>query len=230
MKKVQPNSISSFQADETLSRFKSLSERYATELRREGVRCTPYKDPTTPHFARATEQVKTNSIVFLETALSVFDEIRAEGGSIRESRALLWRAIQRFQYVPDSQIFEKMKDDDVIEIYSLPDHFHLAWNLNLMACVSLTVEQLLCQPWWEITTRPESVIAKLMELSKGVMTEEWTQTFVPEIPPHEFRELDSEELLRMELTIKYISPLRQNGRNVAFISINSSRPLGSNRE
>jgi len=210
--------------------FKELAEKYAAALKAMHTRCIPYDDATLPLFSKAKSEAKLAALAFLENALAVFEEVRMAGGDLRDNRTLIWRIINRLKLIPDSAIFDKMGDDDVIEIYSLPDHSHLAWNIQLMERVSFTVEQLLCQPWWELSSRPMEVMSELQRLAILFATNEQTTTVIPAVPRHHVQELQSHELLTLEMDIKFVSPLRQAGRNAAFLVVIGSQIIGSQKK
>lgn len=206
-----------------VQRFKELADAYSDFLKPEGIRSRPYEDVSVPLFARASAKVQSNALQFLESAIRNFVELKSEGKDLRDNRALVWRALNGLKFIPDSQIFEKIDANDVIEICSLPDHFHLAWNLRLMESVSLTIEQLLCLPWWELWSRPPRVVESLMGFAARLANEELTTTFTPDIPVHKIREIQSADLLEIEITIKHVSPLRQDGRNAGYIIVSTNR-------
>ena len=207
--------------------FRGLVERYATLLGEVGVRCVPFDDNNLPLYKKTRPEVQQNAVIFLQNALAVYEQIRMAGESFRNNKNLIWRTLNRLKLIPDSAIFDKISDDDVVEIYALPDHSHLAWNIRLLEQVSFTAEQLLCLPWWEIGSRPPEIMAKLQSVGAALSAGEQVTTVVSPVPKHLVQELGSRELLTIELEIKYISPLRQSGRNAAFMVINGSRIVGS---
>lgn len=210
-------------------RFKQVTEEYASALKAIGISFTPYDDPALPLFAAASRETQFRAIDFFESALGIFDEIQSQGGNITDSRSLIWRTLSRFRLVPDASIFDKMGDTDVVEIYSLPENFHMAWNVRLVEQVSFTAEQLLCVPWWELGSRPPDIMAELHQIAIGLASNKITETVENPVKRHVVQEHGSHELLTIEIQVKYISPLKRGKVNYAFMVINDCRVVGSLR-
>jgi hypothetical protein len=212
-------------SSEATAKFKILTEKYCAIASSAGVRCLPYRDPALPIFLAVAPEVQNRAIAFLENALAVFDEAIAQGESVRDSRCQVWRLLNRLKFVPTSDIFEKIGEDDVVEIFSVSEESHVAWNLRLMDFVSYTIEQLLCIPWWELAERPPEIMRAIQETVGKIVSNEVTETLISPFPIHIFAEIGSEERFKIEVEIKYVSPLRQAGRNVGFLSVTRGRAL-----
>ena len=208
--------------------FRELANRYAQFAGEESVRVRPYKDPALLLFSKLSGVEQEQAIEFLAEALEVFTEMKQEGLSLRDSSQLLWRSLKRLGMVPEKDIFDKLTNDHTVEVYSVNNR-HLFWNLRFMEIFSLTLEQLICQPWWELASRPVEITESFMDIIGKIISGETPGTIPIRVPIHVIEEIDSEELLQVEASVKYISPLKKNGQVVGGITVAQARIVGSTR-
>ena len=95
--------------------FKEMCLYYAAILGEEGVRVRPYISPELPIFSKLQENEKKSAIALISTVLEVFEEVRAEGWSVRDNRRLIWRALSKLGWTPGSDIFGLI--DDCIHLF-----------------------------------------------------------------------------------------------------------------
>src|SRR5262249_50245473 len=99
-------------------RFRQLCELYAAVGAREGVRIRPYRDPSVPAFSSLPEDRKHAVIAALSQALECFEDASAAQEALRDSPRLLWRALRKLGLTPRSDLFDKIRDTDVINCFS----------------------------------------------------------------------------------------------------------------
>jgi hypothetical protein len=210
-----------------LDLFRHLSETYAQFAAEENVKVRPYLSPDLPLYSKLSREEQELAVNFLQEAVQIFSEMQQEGISLRNDLQLLWRSLSRLRMIPEKDIFDKITDGFTIEVYAM-NHRHLFWNLNMMEVLSLTLEQLLCKPWWELASRPQEITNAFMEIIGKMISGETPGTIPIQVPVHILEEIDSELSYRIEVDVKYISPLKRDGKMVGGITVARAKVVGSN--
>lgn len=162
----------------------------------------------------------------LETEMSIFSDVLGAGENLTDSPRLVWRYLARGGYTPCSDVFDKMGDSDIIEIYGR-DQIHLFQNFNFFDWISLTLERVLCETWYQ-NTRRDPEIERIIYAEIGrILGGEVDRTYEPDAPWHLIEEVNSEMLFSFELRVKWASPIFQKGQIAGFICVNECRGLES---
>ena len=199
-------------------RFRDLCLSVARMYAEEGVGVRPFRSADLPVFSKLGPDRKREAIAEIETVLQILKDTRADGFSIKDSPRLIWRALRRFGLTPQSDIFDKMGDEDIVQIYSHRQNAIFS-NLNLFHWVSFTLEDLHTGAWFELTRRDESVMPALYQSAVDMLSGARTETFTPEVPEHLVEEVGTEGLMKFLFRLKYVSPLKQDGRITNFMGI-----------
>ena len=200
-------------------RFKLLCLQYVEMLREEGTRVRAFRGPELPLFSALKPEEQGAVIAHLEMALEVFGETRTDGYKLKDSPKLMWRALRKLGWTPCPDIFDKMTDDDVVVVYS-PDQKQVFQNLCFFDWVSLTLEDLYAAPWTQYSRRDPEIQRRLHEQGVRLFTGQITGTFDPCLPEHACEEVDTEELLKFSIHIRYISPLKAQGAICGALVVN----------
>lgn len=205
-------------------RYLALVDRYAGFVTGAGKtlhRATPER--ARKLFESTTEARRKSLVARLEVENSIFEETLAAGDKLTDSRKLLWRHFSRSGFVPCSDLFDKIGDTDVVEVYGM-DQIHLTQNLNFFDWIGFTLEQLFCQEWFTLTRRDKEVEKYLYEVMVRIFSGEITTTVAPEAPWHLIEETDSELMNKFFLRVKYASPVFSGGKLCALVAINECKP------
>ena len=225
----QSSSSATYQSahpDALKAKFKSLSEEYARLLNSIGVQTKPYDDPSLPIFEAASRAMKKQAVEYLEHNSNILRECLSAGEDPRKSAQLLWRSLREMNLVPESDIFDKIENDDMVEIYA-KDGKQLFRNIWFFEVTTYTLEMILCGLWYKYCRRPWRIFlqafkqAVRLRMGQIVFTEKWT------IPTHYLDELNTEGLIRFEYTFRYRSPVRRKGEIIGMIMISKCFPVGS---
>ncbi|MBX3020226.1 MAG: hypothetical protein KF799_01005 [Bdellovibrionales bacterium] len=150
--------------------------------------------------------------------MRIYDQVltaHLEEGS-KDHRNMLWKFFSKMGYAPTSDIFDRIEDGDIIEVYSM-DHQQLYRNLNYFDVVSMTVEDLINLNWQRAYKRNRRVMLHLIGLMVRFTTGTFHQTYnCTRIPVHQVQEMLAKRYL-VELNFRYISPLKKNGKCVAVL-------------
>jgi len=214
---------------ESLSQFRLQCLSYAEHLKEAGVTILPYQDESLPLFSALPLEAQVKARAAIQADLSIFDSIKNEGSKLRDSSMHVWRFLRSSELTPESDIFDKITDDDVVEVYLADEHGQrqIFRNLKFLECVSLTVEQLYGMDWRVSTQREPQYEKAIFDAAMSIMTGEVPGTLPLQIAPHYVQELNSPGLFTLLITMKYLSPIRYHGRVVGALVINHSQVVGT---
>lgn len=205
--------------------YSTLLDRYAEIARKAGKtvrRSAPREGERLFH--SMTDERRKLLLSRLETEISVYEEILAAGEEILDSPRFLWRFFVKCGYVPCSDIFGKIGDTDVVEVIGM-DQVHIHQNLNFFDWVSVTLDQVFCMTWNEMSTRDLSVEKLIYDTVVQMMSGASRTTMDPGVPWHEVKEIDTEMMLKFDLRLKWISPVYLKQKLVCLIGISECRNL-----
>ncbi len=160
----------------------------------------------------------------LTTQMAVFGEVLAHDEKLTDSPKLLWRYLNKLRYTPCPDIFDKIQDTDIVEIYG-SDQIHIFQNFNFFDWISIPLEQILSLTWYENTKRDAKIQKLLFKEASRIISGEIKSTFVPNVPWHWIEEINTNGQYRFEIRIKWVSPVYSNRQLAAFISVNECRNL-----
>lgn len=188
------------------------------------VRILPYADPSVPHFAALNYVQKSKTIRALETSVQVYRATLAAGNSLGDSRALVWNYLKHFGLVPCSDLFSRIGEQDLVEIFDR-DHFQIFRNFRFFEFCSYTIEDILCRPWVELFIRDDSSAGEqLIQIAMHMSSGNARETVATNIRPHTIREIKSVFCHEIEIDVKYVSPLFDKNKQIAaYMAIESAR-------
>lgn len=212
----------------SVTRFLELLDRYEAYLRSAGKkvsRSAPAEGERL--FLALSFEHRQRLISRLETELALFDEAVANGERLTDSPKLVWRYFRKTGYTPCSDIFGKITDSDIVELYGL-EQMHLFQNLNFFDWVSTTLEQIYCLPWYQNSTREPAAEQSLANLAGKILAGEVPGTVHPDVGWHVVREC-GEEAYEFDFHIKWASPVHSDGRVVGILVVCEAHTLRSSK-
>jgi hypothetical protein len=201
--------------------FLDLAERLASVYRDMGLSVKATRNGEPVEFRRAKLPTRQRAIAYLAFNIELIEETMAAGGSIKDSRVYLWRALKKLRLTPPADILSFIDDDDIVEIYYL-DEFQIFRNMRFIEITSFTIDEMLFRPWYRNVSRgPLPQMRMAATVLKGTMglireTVSWN------VPPHAAKEKNTLGMHSFQMQLKHFIPLRQDGKVVAFISTNNS--------
>lgn len=203
--------ISSITAEERITCFKELANRYVEIGKKVGIPIRAYTDEDLPHYHKAATEYQISSLELLEFIVKTYEETLMAGENPLYSSSLLWRAFKRLNVSPTTDAFNYIKDDDIVMIYN--ESFQtIFWNIQFFKVSSFTIEQLFFIPWPEITRRDPLILEQCMKVCEDVYSEKISGNIFPNIPEHTVEELNSPELIKTKMSIPFASTLKKNGK------------------
>lgn len=135
----------------------------------------------------------------------------AEAGKVNDSGQILWFALKELGFRPSGDLFDKIQQGDVVEIYDTTNT-QVFRNLNFFKYCSYSFEEIVCVPWPDLFDRSQETHLKMVEVSERVYSGQEV-TMGPE--EHIMIERNSFFKYQMKYKLKSAHPLKGEGKRVA---------------
>ena len=221
MQRQNPDSKRTFQSHE----FSRWCERYADLAAMTGIEVRPYRSIDLPLFSRLSTAEQEAVLNTIEGNVKLFESMVHEKVKLTDSKQLLWRSCRALRLTPRSDIFDQIGDEDVVEIYSTQQK-QIFRNLQFFKYVSLTLEDLYCDTWYDLTRRDPVREAELGQAALKLLSGEVEDSLPIEVPEHLVHEIDTEKMLTISIRVKWLSPVTNEGQLAGVLVINESRLVG----
>ncbi len=132
--------------------FKELALELSSIGASINVRIRPFSNPDLKHFSVLSVRDQQEAVHQLARYVSICQDVMASGGSLRSTRTFVWRAFREFGWTPNSDFFNTMRDDHVVEIYDRKN-IQLFRNFRFFEFCSYTLEDIYTRPWTELFVR-----------------------------------------------------------------------------
>jgi hypothetical protein len=140
------------------------------------------------------------------TYRSVCESVAQSGQSLRDSSIILWKMLSRLKFRPGTDLFDKLDQDDVIEIYD-SSSVQIFRNLRFFEICSYSLLEVFTFELWELYRRDMAITNALVQTVTGVFSNK-TRTSVPAgVPDHTVEEIFSEAKRKYFIRQKFIAPL-----------------------
>lgn len=199
------------------SEFVNLSDRLAKHHDTYGVRLRPYVSTYLPHFSLIPDPLKTLILTAIRENAALLDEMASAGEALNDSPRLLWRSLRRLGWVPRPDIFDKIEDGDVVELYD-SSKIQVFRNLAFFNFTSLTLEEIVSFPLGVMFDIDPNATDFHIKTAERIIRQEITETERFDIGPYETREKAGERL-RIRIHPKWISPVTHANTCVGVIAI-----------
>lgn len=199
--------------------FIEISGRIRDWAAVEGVKIIPYHDVELPFFSRLKEKKKLEVLKYLGHQCDFFEMASAEGVPLASPQSI-WRVLRRMNITPCSDLFDKIEDEDSVEIYR-GDGTSFFKNLTFFRFISLSLEELYCVPWSDSMVLSPQLYLFLAELTLKTKLRELTGSFAPTFCDYTVGEKRGEKR-KFKIHLKWVSPLRLEDGSMAVMTINRS--------
>lgn len=198
-------------------------ERYSEYLKRDGTQVLPYHKDSLDRFYAQTHKQQLLSAAILDVAVHAHEQpIQAD--ELTRSKRYLWRAFQRLGLSPTSDFFDRISDENIVEVYSM-DHKQLYRNHKFFEYAPVTLEEIIGMDWVKQTERDAKIsfpaLKITVQMSLGLIKK--TVDLSRAFPPHRARWKIRPDLPDLEVSLKWGSPLFKNGKIVAYTVTNICR-------
>jgi len=171
------------------------------------VKLIPFSDSSVPHFSHLITDQKRRVLSALRNSVAICHQVLASGQKLNESRSLTWNALKYFGLIPSSDLFGKITETDVVEIYDM-EHVQIFRNFQFFEYCSYTIEDVFCRPWQELFIRYDtSVTEKLLACLGGLLSNPKHETVATHVGSHLIEESSSVFRHKLDVDVKYLSLL-----------------------
>lgn len=185
-----------------------------------GVAIIPYRDLDVPIFSALREPAKRKVLQVMSHQLDFFKLAASEGLRVDSSK-LIWRALAQMRMAPQPDLFDKITDANVVEVYHW-DGTILFKNLKFFEYISMSLEEVYCLRWMDQGKFPARLFLFFFELSFKLRVAGYQHTFAPQFHQYTFIEkLGEHRTIAVEL--EWISPVQYQGERKAMLFVNRSR-------
>ncbi len=197
-------------------RFKRVAESYVDLMARYNRPIRAWNPDSLEKMKELPEERLNQIIANLERQLSYYIAAEKEKISPLEEVRVLWRIMAKEKFNFCNDLFPKLENNDVIEVY-LPDFTQFFANSTFMANCSYALSDLYAYEWHQLFSRPveatEQIISKAQTVFSMPFSERSTIEF--EMEPHIGTEVFSAEKRRLQINMGVISPLYDQNKNIA---------------
>ena len=200
--------------------FRVFARTLATIGESYGVLIRTYHSEELPYFSKLSSIDQETAVTRLSQYVSICQDVVAGGGSLRSSRTFVWRALKEMGLLPDSDLFTRIEEDEIIEIYNL-DHIQIFRNLPFFEYCSYTLEDLYARPWHQLFLRDEpGITQKIISIVTESAARVNRKMVVTHLGQQVTREVNSAGLFALDLTVKSLGVLfDSDDRPQAFLAI-----------
>lgn len=139
----------------------------------------------------------------------------------------LWLFLNKLKWQYPDELFEKLRDDDVVEVYSL-EHTQIFRSFTFFQYCSYTLEDLQFRPWFELYRRDEAVMRGALVWLDRVMKDQIHGICHLDLPTHWISEISSSDPFHLQLKYK-IGTILRSGDGVPRGYLISNQIVSSSR-
>lgn len=182
------------------------------------VTIRPFSQANLPYFSALTLSEQQDVVMQLARYVSICQDVIASGGSLRSTRTFVWRAFREFGWKPNSDFFNEMRDDHVVEIYDF-DNLQIFRNFRFFEFCSYTLEDIFTRPWTSLfLRRHESQTQRLLNEIEALCKSRSRETVRFNAGIQNIYEADSEHRHSVDLEIEVAALLfNEDDEPEAFI-------------
>jgi hypothetical protein len=139
----------------------------------------------------------------------------------------LWLFLNKLKWRYPDDLFEKLRDDDVVEVYSM-ENTQIFRSFTFFKYCSYTLEDLNYRPWFELYQRDESVLRGALAWLNRVRKDEVPELCQMDLPAHWISEVASPNPFHLQIKYNLLAILK-SPEGVTQGYLISNRILSSGR-
>jgi hypothetical protein len=190
-----------------------------------GSRLIPFSAPSMPFFNKLNQADKLKVLSGLRTFNEICEQILSEGKSLANAKAMTWYALRKFNLHFPSDLFDFIKDENVVEIYDR-DNIQIFRNFRFFDVTSYSLEDLLCRPWVDLFARinMEHTMSIINTCNKFYTKELTSVTPLGYVGTHKIVETNSPFGFNVDATVDFVAPIYDKTKYPAgFIAIETAQ-------
>lgn len=153
----------------------------------------------------------------LDTRVEIIRSAITQDISLDDNKGLFWVACRRFNLRPDNETIERIRDEDVMEIYNM-DVVQTFSNFKFWNLCSYPIDQILTEEFYALFERPGTITEGIMSTFGKVLQSRKLSDY--QLPDHIVKELYSTKNYQFKVQNNFLAPLfdRADGSVAAVIS------------
>lgn len=201
--------------------FKKIVLEISGYLAKGGLKVVPFRTGT-PFFRALPVEQKLQIVERAGFFRDLCAEHSEEGYEITDSPSFTWRALSKLGLTPSSDLFSHMTNQDIVEVYS-EDNVQIFRNFRYFEFCSFSLEEVYSREWYHLYQRDQDLLPQIGVMIERLKSEEGRSGFVPGLPDHVVQEVDSDENLKMDYSLRWTAPLFAQKRFAGFILLEQAR-------
>jgi hypothetical protein len=195
-----------FQTVDNFTIFLQLGNRLKACLEIEKINFQVLRKDGVTYFDKLSVEEQNYNLNHLRNYVETCEEVHRENHSLADSPFFLMKIFRKLGLRPVDDILEKIIANDVVEIYN-SRNTQIFRNINFFKISSYTLDDLMSRPWWQLYKRKDEVIRSIFYYGSEVFSGSIRETIIPNVETHYLEEIDSNAYYKMNVDIKYMSPL-----------------------
>lgn len=209
--------------------FRALTEEFSDHAAKAGIAITPHRPETWIQFRELDFMKQLKSYEEFSSFYQNCIGGIAEGLELRQGIQLLKRMLSQSGLHACQDVWRKLDDRDVIEVYTR-DFTQLFRNMRFLEVCSYPLAELYINEWVSLYRRPQMITDQLVSSILTMMDATPPATVSTSVPDHILEEVFSLDRRKFFIQQKVFSPLSDaSGQVVAFIGSLSATVIGDGR-
>ncbi len=209
-----------------MTNFRLQADKMKELLATAGIDFVAYDDPSLVRFSVLNLEMKLAAIEKLGRLTDIYELTLSQGGTLRNSKMLLWTALKEFRLTFKSDLLSLVSDDDVVEVYDT-NHIQIFCNMKFYEFCSYTIEDIFCRPWHELFERERSEITMTILMAAKDLFTGKVNTYISmdHLGEQSVREINSVLGYEYKMRLKYLSPVffEQSKKPLGAVAISQAR-------
>lgn len=201
----------------TIEEFKRVTEDYSCFMAKYNRRIGSWNQKSLSRLEAMGRDVLEEKTANLKRQLGYYESAEKEKVYPIQESQILWRILRSQNWSFPSDLFPKLLDTDIIEIYNLNFNQYFA-NSTFMENCSYDLSDIAAYTWPELFTRPQNYTDQVIEKINKVIANPISRTVDFDIKPHTGQEVFSRDRRKILINMGVIAPIFDcTNRPVAFI-------------
>ena len=198
--------IRTVEAEDFLSQLNHL----AALLQSTGYKVLPYRDDTLPLYQALSPHQQKEVMRNLKAYCLALSDGLLDEEEFNATR-FAWRFLVAVGYFPNEELFDTLREEIYVQIYNF-DQFQIFRSLSFFEQCSLSLEEILCRPWWQLWKRSRHDLHILSEVSRQSLASPVGRTMRFELPFEKVEEICGTQSHQFAYRIKSATALTRSGR------------------
>ncbi len=166
----------------------------------------PYSNPKLPIYSQLPIQTKIRVLNETKEYLNTWLSLTSENYDLKQEKQFLWRVLQNCGHRLGANSLDMFDSDEIVEVYAL-NGTHIWYNLRYMEICSHSIEEIRCIPWSQRYKRLPLIDQYCHEIIGTTLTQSSDEYRPCNIPEHTVEEVESSQLLVININFQNIAPI-----------------------